>query len=207
MENLSKNRILTEKDVKEIVEDRISSYLKLVKYFLYGLTGFFIIGFASGLILPKNLLRVIHDGLFGNEKIVINKIETSLKSEVGISYHRSFILKSPDQREEKMLFFAEENQRVKVYLETSRLGGSREKYKLIVTIDDKILWEKVEDIKGGFKDITSRIFSKDRPITPREENVHALEFSLDDTQPKDLDDNVFVDCVILVYGKLSDVKN
>jgi len=207
MDNISNNKNLTEKDVKKIVEDRISSYLKLVKYFLYGLTGFFIIGFASGLILPKNLLRVIHDGLFGNEKIVINKIETSLQSEVGVSYHRSFTLHSPDQRQERMLFFAEDDQRVKVYLETSHYGKSLEKRRLIVQIDKQILWDKVEDIKGGFKDITPKIFSENKPTTDREENVHALEFSLDDTQLIDLEDMVFVDCVILVFGKLSDVKN
>lgn len=203
MSNNSDKKNLSEDNIKKIVDERILSYVRIVKYFLYGLTGFLILGFGSGLILPKNLLRIIHEGMFGEEKVLINKIGKGIQSEVGISYHRSFLLYSPDQREERMLFFAEEGQTVKVYLETSHYGGGLERRRLIVELNDQIIWDRVEDFEGGFKDITTRVFSEDRPVSYREENVHALEFSLDDTQPIDLSDKVFVDCVIIVFGKLS----
>lgn len=206
MANDTDKKYITEEDIEKIVEKHMSSYINIIKYFLYGFAGFLIIGFGSGLILPKNILREIHDGLFGSEKIIINKIGKSIRSEVGVSYHRSFLLKSPDQREEIMLFFAQEGQKVKVYLETSHYGKSKEKRRIIVALDNQILWDKIEDFKGGFKDITSRVFAKEKPMTYREESVHALEFFLDVTQPTDLIDTVFLDCVIIVYGKLSDAK-
>jgi hypothetical protein len=203
--NNNKIRI-NEDDIKKIVDEKISSYIKPIKYFLYGLVAFFIIGFGSELILPKNLIRIIHDGIFGEEKFLINKIDKGLQSEVGISYHRSFMLYSQNQRSERMLFFAEKGQKVKVYVETSHYGTSLEKRKLIVELDHQILWDGVEDFKGGFNDITDNVFNQKNTIPYKEENVYSLEFSLDDSQPQNLNDKVFVDCVIIVFGKLSNVE-
>jgi hypothetical protein len=51
MTTKDENTILTENDVRRIADEQIKLSIKTVRYFLYGLLGFFIIGFGSGIIL------------------------------------------------------------------------------------------------------------------------------------------------------------
>jgi len=135
---------------------------------------------------------------------VKNEIRKLINSEVGISYHKSFILKSINDRKKTMLFFAQKGHSVKYYLEISHYGSSDEKYNLIVELNNETILKTSSEFRGGFRDITSKVLSEKAKFINRDENVHALEFSLDDSQSENIDDKIIVDCVIVVLGKISD---
>lgn len=192
---------LTKEDVDQRIEEYLSTYRKVLKAFLGGLVLFFVIVISGGLISKKNLITLIHDSVFRPDDKIITEIGKTHGSEVAVSYHRSFVLRNIDQNE-KMLFYATPGQTVKIYLEVDHYGGG-EPRKVKILLNSKDLWNKpIEQFRGGFQDITSRVSSKDNFPLNRQEHVHALEFNLDDTQPKKLKDTVVIDCVIIVFGKV-----
>lgn len=192
---------LTKEDVDQRIEEYLSTYRKVLKAFLAGLVLFFVIVISGGLISKKNLITLIHDSVFRPDDKIITEIGKTHGSEVAVSYHRSFVLRNIDQNE-KMLFYATPGQTVKIYLEVDHYGGG-EPRKVKILLNSKDLWNKpIEQFRGGFEDITSRVSSKDNFLINRQEHVHALEFNLDDTQPKKLKDTVVIDCVIIVFGKV-----
>lgn len=190
--------------VEARIKKYFSTYLRILKAFLLGLGIVFVAIILSGLITKQNLFVLLHDSMFGTEKPgepLIEKIKESITKEAAISYHRSFILKDPNQPNERMLFFAEKGQEVKIYLVVDHYGAKEERRLLNVWLNGKTLYEETEDIKGGFKNITKEVFHEDRKVTSGQESIHELEFNLSDAQSPNLDDKVFIDCVIIVLGK------
>ncbi|MCK5057171.1 MAG: hypothetical protein KAT34_10985 [Candidatus Aminicenantes bacterium] len=192
------------KRIDSRIHQFISIYKKIGIAFLVGLGLFIILAITSGLTSKQNIIVWLHDKIFGIEELIIEKISEATTKEPAISYHRSFILDDPNQRIEKMLFLARPGQKIEIYLEVSHYGTSLEKHRINVWLDERILYENKVDIKGGFKEISDFVFSPKNTPPLREESIHSIEFNLVDNQSPSLDDKIFIDCVVVVYGKRFD---
>ncbi|UCH96299.1 MAG: hypothetical protein JSV88_05440 [Candidatus Aminicenantes bacterium] len=190
------------------IETRIkkyfSIYLRILKAFFIGLGIIFIVIISSGLITKQNLFVLLHDKMFGTKEHLIEKIKEAITKGAAISYHRSLILEGPRKRNEKMLFFAESGQEIMIYLDVEHSGDMENRRLLNVWVNEDELYYQKEDIKGGFKFITNKVFPKDGKVPSGQQNIHTLEFNLSDYQSQDLEDKVIIDCVIIVSGKKLD---
>lgn len=201
---MSYSKSFPKEDIEAIVDKKLADHDKRLKekfkYFIYGLVSLIFLIIITGLITKRNLIILVHDTIFNYPNKTNSTIQKILSSEVAISYHRSFWLENPDQPNEKMLFYASPSQRVQVYIESSHYGTSIERRKVIAWLNETELGNPKADFKGGFKDITKKLFNEESSFSIRGENIHLLEFGLDQTQPIDLNDKVYIDCVIIVFG-------
>jgi len=193
------------------IKEYFSAYLRILKAFLLGLGIIFSVIILSGLITKQNLFVLLHDAMFGTketEKPIIKKIKEAIINGAAISYQRSFILEDITQVE-KMLFYAEPGQEVKIFLDIEHHGAKEERHLLMVELDEKSLYDNEKVIKKGFHTITDKIFPKDVKVASEGDKIHTLKFYLKDFSEtgikiEDIKDKVSIDCIILVYGKRLD---
>ncbi len=175
------------KEAEEQISQKLKMYLYLIKGVLIGLSIF-----SFGVISDADFVHTLHDMAFPPEG----------PNHIAISYESLIELRSDDPRFQSgaLSFYTEKNQKIKIYAHFfHRFSGNLEQRRVIISVDNNRISDPILQFTGGFQDITDKLDWDTR--FEREENVHQLGFSLDDSQLPNLTDEVSVICVVLVYGR------
>ena len=182
-------------EVKRVVNQRVTEYRLRFRYFLYGLGALIGLLIAGGLLGGGDIVRVLHNKAF---LVVGGDPEFP-----AISYEATFDLRGdvPALQLQALNFFVVKGQRVEIFAQfIDRFPDEKQPNRVFVSVDGNPLSEKSFDKFGsGFYDISNKI-NWDRPLI-WEQNVHSIEFALDDTQMRP-NAWVTVVCVVLVKHDL-----
>ena len=182
---------------KEVIQQRESYYVGRVKLVRNVLIALITLITTSGLIGGKDVLRALHDKMFPHTN----------PNRIAYSYQASFTLRGDDPRSHSgaLAFYAMETQAVELYADFGHspwdTSGAR---RVIIQLNNNAVSEP--STKGCFRDLTEDLkryrkyrTESDSLLFPSVKNMHTLAFFLDDSQPKELTDEVYVECIILVY--------
>ena len=178
--------------IKAEIDGRIGSIQTKARYFLYGLGGFLTLLLIVGLLDQGDILRSLHDAAFPPVSA----------SDVAISYEGFIELQWDDPRKQShsVHFYAKPGQPVSIYLKANhRFAGNFEERKVLVTLDGNDIGAPATQFSGGFMNVTDVLQFK--PDLQLGQDVHWINFALDDTQAEDLSDEVTIVCIVLVYGR------
>ena len=181
-----------ERQIQSMIDAALDRYRRPLKWFLCGLCAFIASMVGVGLVDGGDLLRTLHDKAFpaGESDFVAISYESTIELRGGEN--------SPNQVG-YLSFYARNGQRVRIFANFNhRFHYGQPLRRIVASVDGKPLGEPTDTFVGGFKDITGHI--QTGVSFEREERVHSVGFSLDDTQPKDLTDEVSIVCIVLVYG-------
>ncbi len=191
-------------EIEQLARDAVKEELKkvTVKYrkFLLGFIAAFALILTMGGVLSKGqVIRTLHNAAFPPPQ------STSIAGadQICISYEGNIELRGDDANSQtgKLTFYAEPGQEVKVYAKVihNLLSESDIQRRIFVAVDKQALYEAPRDeLPDRFIPITDKLSWDSFEALP---NIHYIAFSLDDSQPNDLTDEVHIICVILVYGK------
>jgi|SRR6185369_3275293 len=176
--------------IDEYIKDRIRNYRVITIAFLFGLGGF-VIALATNLLDIREVIQDLHSRAF------------PVRADAGMltAYSNEAQLRASDPRTETwaMTFYAERGQKVLLHLDLNhRFTGDGPKRRVLVYMDNVRRDSLVDNAATGFHDITESL-TWSAGLT-REENIHAIRFELDDTQPVILTDEVSIACIVHVRG-------
>ncbi len=183
--------------IRKVASEELHANFRLyrdrAKYFAMGLGALVVLVSAVGVLAGKDFFRALHSRAF----------PPLAASHVAISYEGFLELTGsrPDSDSRSVSFYATERQRVSMYARLNHRFASRdsEKRRVVVAVDgNPITPRPTSSIEGGFHDITPYLTWKSD--LSRQPDVHALVFSLDDSQTRDARAEVSVVVVILVHG-------
>jgi hypothetical protein len=165
-----------------------------------------LIGVVLVLLIPgwlisdtREIFRIIHNKAFPTELTPIDK------EELITAYSSNIVLRESKDGEYlsgHITFYATEGQRVEYYLNVNHPLVPSEAFQraFVMRLDRKELYPglSIKDHKGGFR----KIGVTNIPDPDLEKDVHSLGFTLiDEKDKKKLEDEVFITCIVLVYGK------
>ena len=192
-------------EIEKLVSDKVQSELKKIitkyrNYFLGFIGGVLIILTMGGVLSKGQVIVALHNAAFPPPNI-----STEDTTQICISYEGNVELlgNDPNAQSGKLSFYADHGQKVEVYAKVihNLLSESDIRRKIFVAVDSKNLYDvPKEELPDRFFPITNRLNWDPLEALP---NIHDIAFSLDDTQPFDLTDEVHIICVVLVYGKSS----
>ena len=189
----SKYSDLIDEKVNRAIDIRIKQYWNYLKVFLYGLGTLFIILIILGLLGRADIIRYFHNQAFPPET----------PNTVVISYESVIELRANDDRLHygSMNFYAEKGHMIELYLKIQHSiehnEGEKER-KISIFVDNiPISNEPIAHFFGGFQDITDKL-NWNSDIGQQPKSVHQVGIQLDDTQLGNLENELNINCVIIV---------
>lgn len=163
-----------------------------------------VVGIVLIIIIPgwffadsREIIRIIHNKAFPPELLI--------KEELITAYSSNIILRESNDGSYlsgHITFYAQPTQRVEYYLNVNHplVPSESMQRAFVMRLDRDEVYPGIElkDHEGGFRILNIN----DQPSPDLEKDIHSLGFTLvEELNPKKLEDEVFITCIVLVYGK------